>query len=128
MKLKKGLIALSASLVVLSGGTLIHAGTSYGGTEGVYVPGNNGSGSSSVQTKTRTNASSDLKIYDTTNPNSVDVRAIGGAFDSGAWVRNVNEGSYSIPNPQDAGHDTQLQFSTDLFANYASLDINWRSN
>jgi|tagenome__1003787_1003787.scaffolds.fasta_scaffold20989892_17 hypothetical protein len=129
MKLKKGLTALATSLVVLSGGALVNAGTTYSSYQNVSIPGNNnGVATSSTQTKTTTNASSDLSVSYTSNPNSVDARAVGGAGVSGAWVRNVNTGNYALPNPVKAGAATEIQFSTDLFAATTAMTFKWRSN
>jgi hypothetical protein len=72
--------------------------------------GNNRTSSSSVKNKAVTNTSSDLQVTYSSNPNSVDARAIGGAGVSGAWVRNVNVGFYALPNPVQAGATTQIQF------------------
>lgn len=129
MKFKKGLTALATSLVILSGGVLVNAGTTWSGYENESIPGNNGTAHSSSQAKAKTNASSDLEVTYTSNPNSVDARAIGGVGQgSGAWVRNVNTGSYAIPNPVQSGNMTQIEFSTDLFAATTALTHRWRSN
>lgn len=129
MSLKKQLGALTITGVVLLGGTLVSAGTTWSGTEYQSIPGNNGMTTSSTQNKAKTNASSDLSVTSVSKTNAVDVRAVGGAGQgTGAWVRNVNKGSFSIPNPVAAKKATELQFSSDLLAPTISYTTKWRSN
>ena len=128
MSKKKSFLAFSIAGLVLSGGLIANAGTSWSGNEYNTVPGNNGYTTSSTQTKTKTNASSDLNVTKITSGYVVDVRAIGYNLASGAWVRNVSVGSYDIPNPTVAGGTIQLQYSSGLSTPSFSMTNNWRSN
>lgn len=129
MNWKKNLTALTIAGIALSGSIVANAGTSWSKTEYLSVPGHNGSTTSSTQNKSKSNASSDLKVTSVSKKNSIDVRAIGGAGQgTGGWVRNVNTGSYAIPNPVKAGHATQLQYSSDLTSPNISMGTKWKSN
>jgi len=123
---------ISASLitsVLLGSGIIAHAQTTYGGITYHDIPGTNGYSTSESQTKTRTNASSDLKITYISVKNKVDTRAFGGVGQgTGPWVRDTNVGTHAIPNPVGKGKATQLKFSTDLLSSGVQLSEKWRSN
>ncbi|KXH78365.1 hypothetical protein [Sporosarcina sp. HYO08] len=115
MNLKKGTMVLTLAGLLLFGGLAAEAGTSWSGTQHSWVPGTNGSASTSSQTKARTNASSDLIVSAISVNNKLDTRALGGGSNgvvSGPWVRDTNVGSYAIPNPTGAGWSTQLITAT----------------
>lgn len=131
MKMKTNIKAIALVGCLLSGGVIAEAGTSWSETEFKGVPGQNSTRASSTQTKSVTNASSDLSISKISVTNKLDTRTIGGGkygVVSGPWVRDTNVGSYAIPNPTESGWSTNLEFSSDLLSNGVNLTYTWRSN
>lgn len=127
MNLKKSFTPLAIAGLLLLGGVAAEAGTSYSATRNITVPGTNGSAYTASQTKSISNAASDLSISSITTFNKMDTRAIG-PNGAGPWVRNTNVGRYPIPNPTSAGDTTYLQFSSDFLSNGMTVSFQWRSN
>lgn len=118
-------MVLAAGLVTTGG--MAQAGTNYSGYD-VIVPGFNGNAFSPQQTKTTSNASSDLKV--STLGKAMDARAHSYSGGTGAWVRiSTVGGPFKLPNTIKSGSDTRVQFSSDFNQLVdARVKGEWRSN
>ncbi|MGX4667946.1 hypothetical protein JNUCC74_01840 [Cerasibacillus sp. JNUCC 74] len=115
-----------ATILLLTSGGLISAGTSYE-SYNVDVPRMNGSANTNNQTKSKTDARADLKV--STLGKALDARVRSSDGGTGKWVRVSTTGTFTLPNSVKKGKKAHVQFSNDL-STIVNVRVagSWRSN
>lgn len=126
--MKKVLVGVLSAVLLLTGGAMTYAGTSWQTNISVYVPNHNGSGSTKYQTKATSSAQAGLRL-NATQAVLLDVRT-NGTNGSAAWKRDVKGGNtYSLSSVTVSGNKERLQFSSGILENTnVNAILDWRSN
>ncbi|MGY5765147.1 hypothetical protein ACXET9_08100 [Brachybacterium sp. DNPG3] len=124
----KLIASVMLGLVMCGGMGAAYAGTSYKSFS-TTVPRINGSGYTSYQTKSISNANVQILSLTVGGDHVVDARVQGPYFGSSSWKRNLGDGkNINFTNKFKKGESVRLQFSNDLLTlQELQVEGKWRS-